>query len=167
MESRWLIGALGLGLTLVGSLPVHAQMIPGVDPGARTAVRENRANLLREANRTLGKWQSAWAAHDARAVARLYAKDAFLRMPNGTEVRGRNAVEEMLRNSFAELGSFNLGLTDAEPGDMVYISGPFTYSDPDPLQPPATGLHTVVLLLTGASFEIRAQIFVPDASAES
>ena len=167
MESKQLIAACGLGLALLGSPPAHAQHVPGIDRITQPQAREDRANLLREANRTLGEWQSAWARNDVRAVARLYAENAFLRMPNGTQLQGRNAIGKMLSDSLAELGSFNLGLADAEPGDMVYISGPFIYSDPDPLRPPVTGLHTVVLRFTGGSFKIRAQIFVPDVSAKN
>ena len=167
MESKQLIAACGLALALLGSLPAHAQHVPGIDRNTPAQARENRANLLREANRTLGECGSAWARDDVRAVTRLYAENAFLRMPNGTQVQGRKAIGKMLSDSLAELGSFNLGLADAEPGDMVYISGPFIYTDPDPLRPPVTGLHTVVLRFTGGSFEIRAQIFAPDISAEN
>lgn len=55
MESKQLIAACGLGLALLGSPPAHAQHVPGIDRNTQTQARENRANLLREANRTLGE----------------------------------------------------------------------------------------------------------------
>ena len=147
--------------------PGTAQHIPGANRDLQGEAREDRAKLLRDANRVMGQWQTAWASKDAKSLARLYAENAFLRMPNGIHYQGRRAIEGMLGDSLANSGNLVLSLADWEPGDMVYISGQFTLGSADAEQPPLSGFHFVVLKLVGGSYKIRSQTFVPDPPADS
>ncbi|PZG51503.1 hypothetical protein C1I98_08375 [Spongiactinospora gelatinilytica] len=53
--------------------------------------------------RFTGTWRRGWAEHDVEAIIALYAQDAVHRsMPFRPEHRGRAAIEEYIRWSFAD-----------------------------------------------------------------
>ncbi|MDF5757063.1 nuclear transport factor 2 family protein [Spongiactinospora sp. TRM90649] len=55
------------------------------------------------ARRFADTWRSGWAGHDVEAILALYAEDAVHRsMPFRPEHRGRAAIGEYVRWSFAE-----------------------------------------------------------------
>ncbi|RBQ19270.1 nuclear transport factor 2 family protein [Spongiactinospora rosea] len=70
--------------------------------------------------RFTGTWRRGWAEHDVEAIIALYAPDAVHRsMPFRPEHRGRAAIEEYIRWSFADETpvsvEFGTPLVDGEP----------------------------------------------------
>lgn len=80
----WFIGAL---LTIV-SAPALAADAPEATP--EQAIRAGTKDL-----------EAAWAKHDAKAVAALYANDAEIVTESGQTLSGRDGIEQALTDGFA------------------------------------------------------------------
>jgi ketosteroid isomerase-like protein len=111
MMHRALLIAL---LTVAAATTAAAQQAP--PPGDEPSV-ELPADLAR----VLRDYETAWAARDAAALARLFADDGWV-LPNGsTPVRGREAIETFYKGHGGPLALRALGY-GAE-GSVGYIIG--------------------------------------------
>jgi ketosteroid isomerase-like protein len=101
-------------LTVAAATTAAAQQAP--PPGDEPSV-ELPADLAR----VLRDYETAWAARDAAALARLFANDGWV-LPNGsTPVRGREAIETFYKGHGGPLALRALGY-GAE-GSVGYIIG--------------------------------------------
>jgi ketosteroid isomerase-like protein len=80
--------------------------------------------LPRELARVLTDYETAWAAKDAPALARLFAEDGFVLANGAPPVRGRAAVEKAYAGSGGPL--VLRALAYAMEGPIGYIIGGFS-----------------------------------------
>lgn len=97
-------------------------------PSTRSASPLPDAPLPPSLDRVLRDYEQAWRAGDARALAGLFAEDAFILQSNQPPVRGRDAIER----AYAGQGGSPLRLRavaySAE-GNVGYIIGAYTYGN--------------------------------------
>lgn len=79
---------------LIGGLIVHAGHLSAATPGA-TAARDSATALLQATD-------TAWNKKDGRAMAALFTDDGSFRMPGMSAVAGRNKLEQLFSDSFAD-----------------------------------------------------------------
>ena len=79
--------------------------------------------LPRELDRVLRDYEKAWQAHDARALAELFAEDGFVMASGRTPVRGRTAIRAAYANAGGQLSLRALAFSTV--GDAGYIIGAF------------------------------------------
>jgi ketosteroid isomerase-like protein len=83
-----------------------------------------------ELSRVLTDYQAAWRAHDAAALARLFAEDGFVLSPESPPARGRAAIEAHYARAGGELSL--RAYAYAVDGRIGYIVGGFSRSATEP-----------------------------------
>ena len=83
-----------------------------------------------ELSRVLTDYEKAWRAHDAAALARLFAEDGFVLSPGSEPARGRAAIEKHYANAGGELAL--RALAYAVDGRIGYIVGGFGHRAGEP-----------------------------------
>ncbi len=76
-----------------------------------------------ELARVLTDYETAWRAHDARVLARLFAEDGFALSPSSPPARGRAAIERHYANAGGDLSL--RAYAYAVDGRIGYIVGGF------------------------------------------
>ncbi|TGW16004.1 nuclear transport factor 2 family protein [Stenotrophomonas maltophilia] len=97
-------------------------------PSTRSASPLPDAPLPPSLDRVLRDYEQAWRAGDARALAGLFAEDAFILQSNQPPVRGRDAIER----AYAGQGGSPLrlrALAYSAEGNVGYIIGAYTYGN--------------------------------------
>jgi ketosteroid isomerase-like protein len=105
------VRALVFGL-LLASVPAFAE-----DPALPSVA------LPPELARVLTDYEAAWRAHDARALARLFAEDGFALSPSSLPARGREAIEKHYADAGGDLSL--RAYAYAVDGRIGYIVGGF------------------------------------------
>lgn len=83
-----------------------------------------------ELARVLTDYEKAWRAHDAAALARLFAEDGFVLSPGSEPARGRAAIEKHYAHAG---GGLSLrALAYAVDGRIGYILGGFAHRADEP-----------------------------------
>ncbi len=94
----------------------HATRSADVPADARAAIA--RANE---------EWLPAMKKQDARAIVEPYADDAVFVLPSGDSVKGRAAIEELMRSRFSTAGRVESGTLQQDDlvvvGSMIYEWG--------------------------------------------
>ncbi|RIA20896.1 uncharacterized protein (TIGR02246 family) [Stenotrophomonas sp. AG209] len=96
--------------------------------GAKPAQPLPDAALPAPLDRVLRDYEQAWRAGDAKALAGLFAEDAFILQSNQPPVRGRDAIER----AYAGQGGSPLrlrALAYSAEGNVGYIIGAYTYGN--------------------------------------
>lgn len=96
--------------------------------GAKPAQPFPGAALPAPLDRVLRDYEQAWRSGDARALAALFAEDAFILQSNQPPVRGRSAIEA----AYAGQGGSPLrlrALAYSVEGNVGYIIGAYTYGN--------------------------------------
>lgn len=97
-------------------------------PSTRSASPLPDAPLPPSLDRVLRDYEQAWRAGDAKALAGLFAEDAFILQSNQPPVRGRDAIER----AYAGQGGGPLrlrALAYSAEGNVGYIIGAYTYGN--------------------------------------
>lgn len=97
-------------------------------PSTRSASPLPDAPLPPSLDRVLRDYEQAWRTGDARALAALFAEDAFILQSNQPPVRGRSAIEA----AYAGQGGSPLrlrALAYSVEGNVGYIIGAYTYGN--------------------------------------
>jgi len=97
-------------------------------PSTRSASPLPDAPLPPSLDRVLRDYEQAWRAGDAKALAGLFAEDAFILQSNQPPVRGRDAIER----AYAGQGGGPLrlrALAYSVEGNVGYIIGAYTYGN--------------------------------------
>ena len=76
-----------------------------------------------ELDRVLSDYEKAWQAHDAGALAELFAEDGFVMASGRTPVRGRAAIRAAYATAGGQLSLRALAFSTV--GDCGYILGAF------------------------------------------
>ncbi|HIE0126976.1 YybH family protein [Stenotrophomonas maltophilia] len=97
-------------------------------PSTRSASPLPDAPLPPSLDRVLRDYEQAWRAGDAKALAGLFAEDAFILQSNQPPVRGRDAIERAYAGQGG--GSLRLrALAYSAEGNVGYIIGAYTYGN--------------------------------------
>ena len=86
--------------------------------------------LPAELQRVLTSYEKAWQAHDAKALAALFAEDGFVLAAGKPPVRGRAAIEQTYAHAGGPLEL--RALAYAQEGAIAYIIGGFSHAKGDP-----------------------------------
>ena len=105
---------------LFGIAILFAQQPPAVTP---TPAALPSVTLPPELDRVLKDYERAWRAHDAAALAALFAEDGFVMSSGHPPVRGREAIRAKYANSGGPLSL--RALAWATEGNVGYIIGGF------------------------------------------
>jgi len=108
--------AIWLLLFNLQTSPPPAAMAGAVPADARVAIE--RAN---------NDWLPAMKRQDARAIAEVYADDGVFVLPSGDSVKGRAAIEQLMRDRFSRTGPVVGGTLTQDnlvaAGSMIYEWG--------------------------------------------
>jgi uncharacterized protein (TIGR02246 family) len=78
-------------------------------------------------DRANGDWLPAMKRQDARAIAEVYADEGVFVLPNGDSVKGRAAIEQLMRDRFSRTGPVVDGTLQQDnlvaAGSMIYEWG--------------------------------------------
>jgi uncharacterized protein (TIGR02246 family) len=92
-------------------------------PAAGAVPADARAAIERANN----DWLPAMKRQDARAIAEVYADDGVFVLPSGDSVKGRAAIEQLMRDRFSRTGPVVGGTltqdTLVAAGSMIYEWG--------------------------------------------
>lgn len=103
--------------------------------GCREATKLDIATITKELKQMENKWNRAYAAHDAAAVAVVYADDAALAHPGRPLVSGAKAIRQETQR-LASDPNFRLQFASdrvevAASGDLAYSRGHYTLTMTD------------------------------------
>jgi uncharacterized protein (TIGR02246 family) len=108
--------AMWLLLFVLQTSPAPAAAAGVVPADARAAIE--RAN---------NDWLPAMKRQDARAIAEVYADDGVFVLPSGDSVKGRAAIEQLMRDRFSRTGPVVGGTLKQDDlvaaGSMIYEWG--------------------------------------------
>lgn len=107
-------GLAGVALALGPALPALA-----ADPPVPSAT------LPPDLARVLTDYEAAWRAHDAAALAQLFAEDGFVLSPGSPPVRGRPAIQKHYAGAGG--GLFLRAFAYGVDGKRGYIVGGFSH----------------------------------------
>jgi len=110
MITTWLL------LLVLQTSPAPAAAADAVPADARAAIA--RANK---------DWLPAMRRQDAKAIAEVYAEEGVFVLPNGDSVKGRAAIEQLMRDRFSHTGPVIGGTLEQDnlvaAGSMIYEWG--------------------------------------------
>lgn len=81
---------------------------------------------------TSERWEKAWNAGDAAAIAALYTEDGVVMPPNAGMQSGRDAIKAYLVSDIASAEGLTLALESAESsknGELGFARGTYTMKD--------------------------------------
>lgn len=156
-------------LVFVGVTPAAAQL-PWADGWDRDQDNARySAEVFRTVNETMSDWRDAWSAEWPEGLARFYAREAVVTLPDGSRVLGPSQVETAVVEIFPSEGDLETGIDDfALGGTLAYSMGWFRYTSH-----PAggelyeqVGTHVVVFRRHGRRWLIHRQAFLPSSTRE-
>jgi ketosteroid isomerase-like protein len=161
---------LVLGLFLVTSAgSLDAQVVPRAPtPDWERERREFTAEMLRDYNALIREWSDALVQGNARTVISLYAEGAYLLLPGGEPLQGREAIERFLTGRQVDVIELRTGLVDfSASARMAYALGPFWYQvrDPSGMLHTVTGTLVTVMIMERNRWRIRSHVFQPAPAA--
>jgi len=108
---------------IVISLLLFALQAPPALPAAGAIPADARATIDRANN----EWLPAMQRQDAKAIAEAYADEGVFVLPNGDSVKGRAAIEQLMRERFSRTGPVAGGTLTQDnlvaAGSMIYEWG--------------------------------------------
>lgn len=162
MTGRWATAGL-FALTLVpGSLAAQAPGYQQID--LREVMAEYKAEVLTNVNRHLAEWGDAWSNDRPGDLADLYWEDAFLIAPNGTQIRGREAIRAYFESELPDHGQIEAFMLDFDAsGGMAQVFGNYMLGIQrgEGAGSQRRGPMITIYLLRGRTWRIRSQIFLP------
>ena len=123
------------------------------------------SSALAQARDTIQKlnaeWVSAFNKGDAKAVAAMYAPDAYVLPAGAAMAKGRSAIEAFWRGAVKQLGDAKLTTVDVQalgPGAVREVG---TFSFKTKAQPPeqVTGKYLVIWRKMGGNWQLAADIW--------
>lgn len=153
----------------------HAVLLTGVAvlfAGAGAWAGQETADETKVLDQVLAAYGAAFNAHDAKALAALYAEDADVVLPTGVRVKGREDVEQGLADYFAanpqvEVRNTVISRRFIKP-DVVMEDGEWQESGHTQKGQATKGLYTVVLVKQRGKWLIiceRAMVPLGEAGA--
>lgn len=86
------------------------------------------AQVRRQVNDLLIRWQLAWERGDAAELARLYADEASYLPPASSPIPTRGAIREYFANFLGTVGDTQVRMMDfGTSGDLAYATGRVSY----------------------------------------
>ncbi|HET9810245.1 MAG TPA: nuclear transport factor 2 family protein [Sphingomicrobium sp.] len=117
-------------------LILFVALMPVAVGACRQQVKPDRAAIEQQLRDNEARWNRAYANHDARALAGLYADDAALANPGAPLVTGKDAIARETAAFAADPGlSVEFGadrVQVARSGDLAYTRGHYTMTMTDP-----------------------------------
>ena len=96
-------------------------------PAAATAAGAVPVDARAAIERANDEWLPAMKRQDARAIAEVYADDGVFVLPSGDSVKGRAAIEQLMRDRFSRSGPVVGGTLTQDhlvaAGSMIYEWG--------------------------------------------
>ena len=110
-------------MTAIWLLVFSLQTSPAAATAAGAVPVDARAAIEREND----EWLPAMMRQDARAIAEVYADDGVFVLPSGDSVKGRAAIEQLMRDRFSRSGPVVGGTLTQDnlvaAGSMIYEWG--------------------------------------------
>lgn len=142
----------------------HAQLPFSDVSDMRAEQRRYTGEVLRELDGMMKAWRTAWDRGDDREIAKMYAENAAVVLPDRTRLSGRDEIEQRLRTELNTVGPIQTGITDFElGGTLAFSMGWFTYDTEDESgYHVVRGRHIIALRRQGRSWRVLTQVFVAD-----
>jgi uncharacterized protein (TIGR02246 family) len=110
------------------------------------------------------KWAAAFNKGDAATVAAMYTQDAYVLPAGGEMVKGRAAIEALLKKTMQQIGDFKITTIDVKPlgGSAAREIGTATFKTK--AQPPQDGAlkYAVVWQKEGGQWKLLQDIWNMD-----
>jgi len=86
------------------------------------------AQVRKQVNDMLIRWQHAWERDDAAELARLYAEEASYLPPASSPVLTRGSIRDYFANFLGTVGDMQVRMMDfGTSGDLAYATGRLSY----------------------------------------
>ena len=144
-----------------GSLLAQAPGYQQLDP--RSVRAEYIAEVLERINEHLAEWGDAWANDRLADLSDLYWEDAILIPPDGTLLRGRDAIRSYFGTSLGDHGHIEAFMLDFDAsGGMSQVFGNYIlgYQGGPLAGKQQTGPMLTVYQRRGRVWGIRSQVFL-------